>query len=126
MMNTEVWVNESYVDTYFCDGILVSSPSGSTAYSLSAGGPVVIPEHECLLITPICAHMLKSRPLVIGERDVVEMKIISPKKNILSLDGQRNFAACANMRIRVAAAPFKAKFIRLSSYDFFERLRTKL
>lgn len=120
-------VNSEQVSTYPTDGIIVSTPTGSTAYSLSAGGPVVTPELDLMLITPICPHALWARPIVISPQCVVEVELLSDKGEVmLTIDGQRGTKLIKNDIVRITRAPFRVKFIRLKTRNFFKLLKQKL
>lgn len=115
------------IGTYPADGIIVASPTGSTAYSLSAGGPVVTPEMELMLITPICPHSLWARPLVISSRSQVEVKLLSDNAEVmLTMDGQHAFRLEKNDSVVITRAPHRARFIRLNSRSFYSVLHSKL
>lgn len=120
-------VNNEQVSTYPTDGIIVSTPTGSTAYSLSAGGPVVTPELDLMLITPICPHALWARPIVISPQCVVEVELLSDKGEVmLTIDGQHGTKLIKNDIVKVTRAPFRVKFIRLKTRNFFKLLKQKL
>ncbi|MCL6610997.1 MAG: NAD(+)/NADH kinase [Peptococcaceae bacterium] len=123
----ETRVDGEPVGTYPADGIIVSTPTGSTAYSLSAGGPVVTPDLDLMLITPICPHALWARPIVISPDCLVEVELMSDKGEVmLTIDGQHGLELVKNDVVRVARAPFKVRFIRLKTRNFFRVLKQKL
>jgi len=123
----ETFVNNEYVTTYPADGLIVASPTGSTAYSLSAGGPLVSPEQELMLITPICPHSFWARPLVIGADREVRVNVNSQNEEVmLTMDGQYGFRLEQNDAVVITRAPFAAKFIRLKNRSFYYLLRKKL
>lgn len=123
-------VNGEHMATYPADGLIISTPTGSTAYSLSAGGPIVSPAVESLLIAPICSHTLYTRPVVVEPTAVIEVTAWrrgQPAANvILTLDGQDVVALQPGDQVRVYRAPFDARLVRVAAGSFFERLRTKL
>jgi NAD+ kinase len=120
-------INGAYVTTYLGDGVIISTPTGSTAYSLAAAGPIVYPTMDSILITPICPHTLTHRPLVIPEQATVEFILESKESDVrLTLDGQVGSALLPFDRVVVTKARNHALFIRSSSRDHFEILRTKL
>lgn len=123
MCKVEVYINGNYVDTYKGDGVIVASPTGSTAYSMSAGGPVVTPQAECLLLTPICAHSLTAKPFVLCASDQVELRYADEGGGTAILDGQENLPAAR--RIRIRAYPNKAQFVRFTTYNFYTVLSEK-
>jgi NAD+ kinase len=123
----ETFVDEEYVTTYPADGLIIATPTGSTAYSLSAGGPLVSPELELMLVTPICPHSLWVRPLVIGADREVKINVHSQKEEVmLTMDGQYGFRLEQNDTVTVSRAGCKAKNIRLKNRSFFSLLRKKL
>lgn len=123
----ETYVNDEYVETYPADGLIISTPTGSTAYSLAAGGPIVNPNLDLLLITPICPHSLYARSLVVSESDKVKVKIIADHKDImLTVDGQQGFRLEPEDEINIGKANFNTKLIRLKERNFYEILREKL
>ncbi|MDR9786193.1 MAG: NAD(+)/NADH kinase [Peptococcaceae bacterium MAG4] len=123
----ETYVNDDYVNTYPSDGLIIATPTGSTAYSLSAGGPLVTPELELLLLTPICSHNLWSRPMIFAPDSTIKVVILSSQGEVmLTVDGQHGFSLRKNDQVVVNRASPKARFIRLKGRNFFELLRKKL
>ena len=125
VMRCKVYIGEQFVSQYAADGVLVSTPTGSTAYSLSAGGPIVSPDVSCFLVTPVCAHSLYSRPLVISEDQMVTL-VPQQEDGLMVFDGQRAIQLKRGERIQVAKAPVTAKFIRFDPPNFYELLRKKM
>jgi len=120
-------VNGEQVNTYPADGLIIATPTGSTAYSLSAGGSLVTPELELMLLTPICPHALWARPLVVSAISTIEVTLLaSPEEVVLTIDGQRGFHLDCHDLIQVKKAAAYARFIRLKKHDFFYLLRQKL
>ena len=127
MVNLKVEINGEEVCTYRCDGVIVSTPTGSTAYSLSAGGPVIAPSEEVKLITPLCPHSLLSRNFVVGGHDgIIITNMTSDDDSTVTLDGQEYVELKNNKSILVEEAPFKAKFARTGDKGFYQLLREKL
>ncbi|OAT86516.1 NAD(+)/NADH kinase [Desulfotomaculum copahuensis] len=123
----DTFVNDEYVSAYPADGLIVASPTGSTAYSLSAGGPLVTPELDLMLVTPICPHSLWARPLVISAESRVKAVLRSDVGEVmLTMDGQHGYRLEQNDTVLVRRAPCRAKFIRLKNRSFFYLLRQKL
>lgn len=124
IINIDLSVNGKPVDNMHCDGLIVSTPTGSTGYSLSAGGSIVTPNLGVMLITPVCPHTLTSFKMVISSEDVVE---ILPKKGsaALTLDGQMYRDVDEGDRVVICAAEFKARFARYTNKDFFAVLKDK-
>jgi NAD+ kinase len=127
MIELELIIDGDFVCRYRADGLIVATPTGSTAYSLSAGGPIVHPTVESFIITPICPHMLSDRPLVIRDSSTVEMKLSGNTESVfLTLDGQRGIPLQPNDVIRAARAKEMLKLIQPPQKSYFEILRNKL
>jgi NAD+ kinase len=127
LIHLEAYVNDNLVNKYNADGIIIASPTGSTAYSLSAGGPLVTPDHDLLLLTPICPHSLWARPIVIAPESLIKVVLQSEDSAVaLTIDGQYVYSLHQNDEIIVSRAPQKANFIRITGRNFFEVLRKKL
>lgn len=127
MIEIELSVDKNYVSNFSADGIIVATPTGSTGYSLSAGGPVVTPNSRVITLSPISPHSLTIRPLVVSDLQSIDLKIISQHKNIfVNADGQRvcKFKSPLILQIRKSDKPLK--LIKLSSVDYFSILRKKL
>ncbi len=115
------------VDTYAADGLIISTPTGSTAYSLSAGGPIVSPQINAFLVTPICPHTLYSRSIVVPSSDSCEIEITLPSQStMLSLDGQEFFSLEKNDMIIVKKSKFKVVLLRRNEWSFYDVLRKKM
>ncbi|MGQ9824438.1 MAG: NAD(+)/NADH kinase, partial [Desulfotomaculales bacterium] len=123
----ETFVGDEYVATYPADGLIVATPTGSTAYSLSAGGPLVSPEVDLMLVTPICPHSLWARPLVIKADRKVRINVNSQKEEVmLTMDGQHGFRLEERDVVVVTRSSFQARFIRIKNKSFYYLLRKKL
>lgn len=127
LVSIKLYINGKEVTTYSSDGLIISTPSGSTAHSLSAGGPVVTPDMDAFIITPICPHTLSNRPLVISGDSKIEMEPVSESKGIgLTIDGQIYTDIMANDKIRVEKAKEKLHLIDTQTRTFYDVLREKL
>ena len=127
MIELELNIDAEFVCRYRADGLIVASPTGSTAYSLSAGGPIVHPAVESFVITPICAHMLSDRPVVVRDSSSIEIKLSGDTESVfLTLDGQRGIPLQVTDRVRIARAKELLKLIQPSRKSYFEILRNKL
>lgn len=127
MVHLEVAVGETQVARYPADGVIVATPTGSTAYSLSAGGPIVEPTVDCLMITPICPHTMSARSIVVGADVAVAIRVVaSPGEVGLSADGSDPFPLIPGDVVRVVRAPYTARLVRLPGYCFYDVLRQKL
>jgi NAD+ kinase len=127
LITLEVSVNGELLTRYRCDGLIVSSPTGSTAYSLSAGGAVVHPAAEVFTLTPICPHTLSNRSVIVSLDAKIEVKVVSPRpETILSADGQGVSEMTAGDIITIRRSRDCARLLRLDESSFFETLRRKL
>ncbi|SNX55375.1 NAD(+)/NADH kinase [Thermoanaerobacterium sp. RBIITD] len=127
MVQLKAFVNEQYLDTYLADGIIISSPTGSTAYSLSAGGPIVYPNVELLVITPICPHTLHSRSIIVSEKDRVKLIIDEGNQDVMiTTDGQQGYKLSSSDTIYINKSNKYTNLIRLKNTNFFDLLRNKL
>ncbi len=123
----EVSIGASLVTTYACDGLIVSTPTGSTGHSLSAGGPILTPETEAFVISVICPHTLSSRPLVVPDRSLIRILVCDSSRELrLSVDGQVGQALQSGDRVEVRRAAQRVRFLHLPDYDYFRVLRQKL
>jgi len=122
-----VYAGDEEVGQYRADGIVVSTPTGSTAYSLSAGGPIVSPSIGCIIATPICPHTLAVRPLVLPPEEIVTVEVLSPDGEIvLTIDGQEGVELAAGDRVVIRQAPHVIPLVRFPGQTFFSTLRRKL
>ena len=128
MVALELYCNEEFVSEYHADGLIVSTPTGSTAYSMSAGGPIIDPSVGCLLVTPVCSHSLTSRPIVFSGDAVLAVKNISqgPVDVYLTLDGGNNRSIPEGETVKIERSPVSAKLIRIKKDGFYSRLGKKL
>lgn len=127
IINLETFVDKAYVTTFRADGLIVSTPTGSTAYCLSAGGPILYPTTNCIALTPICPHTLTNRPIVIPDTALVEISLKSVAEDVfLTLDGQVGFSLTRDDVVVVKKSPFKTRLVIPHEKDFFQVLRTKL
>ena len=122
----DIFINNVFVSSYRGDGLIVSTPTGSTAYSLAAGGPILMPAVEGIVITPICPHSLSHRPLVVRDSVEIEIKVKSATDEaFLSIDGQVGIPVAEGDRLVCRKSPYNTRLMRLQK-SFFEVLRTKL
>lgn len=122
----EVEVGQHALIDIAADGLIVSTPTGSTAYGLSAGGPVVTPGVSVLQLVPICPHSLASRALVFADSEPVTIFPAMPNRLIMVVDGNAGFYVLPDDRVRIGRSPNSARFIRLQTPEFFHVLREKL
>jgi len=123
-----VWIDGAEVGVYSADGVIVSTPTGSTAYSLSAGGPIVMPDVDALVITAICPHTLAVRPLVVPGNAEITLQQAQPWRDevLLSYDGQVEASLKPHDRVMVKRSPDSVKLVRLETKGYFEGVRQKL
>jgi NAD+ kinase len=125
LIGFELRINNEHVVEYQADGVIVATPTGSTAYSLAAGGPVLMPSVEAILLTPICPHSLTHRPLVVGDDACISVRLNSGADGVLSVDGQVGMPVAQGDRIECQKAKYRVKLLR-ARRPFFDVLRSKL
>ena len=130
MIAMDAFVGNTLVDHYIADGLVLASPTGSTAYSLSAGGPIVSPSVSCFLLNPICPHSLQSRPIVLSSKEIVRLRIEMKEMREgiqLAVDGQVVREMRNHEEITVIRSPHDALLIRFSKdRNYFSLLKDKL
>lgn len=127
MVILELKINGSFAEKYYCDGIIISSPTGSTGYTISAGGPIIAPSVNCILVTPVCAHTLNSRSIVLNENDIVEITLVSSDIDaFVTADGQYSRKLEDEKKVVIKKSDRYAYFVRLKEGNFFELLKVKL
>ena len=126
MINIDVHVDEHYVCRYRADGLIVSTPTGSTAYSLSAGGPIIFPTVDTLCLTPICPHMLTNRPVLVSGEAVIKVDILDDEAPYLTVDGQVGQPLEKGDQVFCRNSTTKVLLIRPPHMLYFDVLRAKL
>jgi|LSQX01.2.fsa_nt_gb NAD+ kinase len=128
IINFKVYIDKKFVDFFPADGIIVSTPTGSTAYSLSAGGPVVDPNMNIILLTPICPHTLHSRSIIVPDHKSVEVHIqdVYQHDAMITVDGQQGYELLPGDIIKAERSSFVTHLVRLSDVSFYDLLRRKL
>ena len=127
IIDLETYIDNNYVATFKADGLIVSTPTGSTAYALSAGGPIVYPTLSSIVLAPICPHTLTNRPIVLPDSVRVDIVLKSANEDVfLTVDGQVGFSLRQNDIVQVKKSQLKAQFFIPCERDYFEILRTKL
>ncbi len=127
IVEMRVTVSNAFVSTFRADGLIVATPTGSTAYNLSAGGPIIYPTMGAIVLTPICPHMLTNRPIVLPDEQEVEIRIVTGNQEIfLTLDGQEGLPITVNDCVRVRKSDASVKLIRTGEKNYFDVLRAKL
>ena len=127
VIQVEVCVDKNLVTNYVCDGLIASTPTGSTAYNLSAWGPIVHPGQKLIILNPICPHTLSNRPLILPASSSIELKIVSSDECVLTADGQQKITNlhrgnCAH----ISRSAYKTSLIVPKSLSFYQILRTRL
>ena len=127
MINIKVFLNDEYLNTYWADGLIISTPTGSTGYSLSCGGPIVMPESKNFIITPIAPHNLNVRPLVVSDENIIRVEILDNNNRdfLLSMDSRNQYVK-NNTAIIIKKATYNIKLIQLQSTTYSKTLREKL
>ncbi|NUN93638.1 MAG: NAD(+)/NADH kinase [Verrucomicrobiae bacterium] len=127
VIEMDLRVNGEFLNSYSCDGMILATATGSTAYSLSAGGPILVPWARGIVVTPICPHTLSHRSMVLGERAVIELRVRRcPGELFLSLDGQDTYRLTADDRVTVRLGAYRVKMLGPAEPSFFSLLRKKL
>lgn len=127
IIDIEATVGDSYLALFKSDGLVVATPTGSTAYSLSAGGPIVHPAMDCILITPICPHTLTNRPIVIPTDQPIRLTLRSGAEDVfLTLDGQVGFSLRVNDTVEIVKSRHKTRILLPCTRDYYQVLREKL
>jgi NAD+ kinase len=120
------WIDGEYLTVYRADGLIVATPTGSTAYNLSAGGPIVYPTLHHILLLPICSHTLSNRPIILPHTVTVAVTLEETQDVYLTLDGQVGQALQPGDRVEIRRAPYNLKLVKSPHRSHFEVLRTKL
>lgn len=126
MITINAYINGDYLNSYFADGLIIATPTGSTAYSLSCGGPLVMPGSENFVITPIAPHNLNVRPLVISDNNIITLKVEGRSPNYLVTLDSRSEVIESNIELTIKKADFSAHLIKLENQSFFTTMRNKL
>ncbi|MDO6736431.1 NAD kinase [Wenyingzhuangia sp. 2_MG-2023] len=126
MIGVEAYLNNEYLTTYWADGLIISTPTGSTGYSLSCQGPVIMPNTNNFLITPVAPHNLNARPIVISDDTEIKLKVLRREDQFLASLDSRVTAINVETELIVSKAPFLAKIIALKDHTFINTLRDKL
>ncbi|MCL4140278.1 UNVERIFIED_CONTAM: hypothetical protein GTU68_053889 [Idotea baltica] len=127
MIIIHAFINGEFLNSYWADGLMVASATGSTGYSLSCGGPLVMPHSDNFIITPICPHNLFVRPMIVPKKSIISLKVESRSNNYLvSMDSRAKIIGDVDSEITISKESFKAKLITLDGSDFLDTLRAKL
>ena len=128
IIDLQVTLDNEEIAKYRADGLLFSTPTGSTAYSLSAGGPIIAPQLDCILMTPVCPHSLFSRSVIFDGNSVltVSVKIPSECCCVLTIDGEKNVDILADDIVKIKKSDLKLKFVSINKRNFYRKLNEKL
>lgn len=128
LINVKSYINDQYVDSFNGDGVIVSTPTGSTAYSLSCGGPIADPSMKIMLITPICPHNIYSRTFLVDTTKTVKIEVVAKDKyhGAVTLDGQRSYQIDDTMSAQIRTARSSLKLLKVNNRNFYDVLRKKL
>jgi NAD+ kinase len=127
MIELTAWVDDEYVTTFSADGLIVATPTGSTGYSLSTGGPIIAPTAKAITLSPISPHSLTVRPLVLSSEQIIKLRADSPHREVqVSCDGQRVYYFPPPFEITIKKSERPLKLIKTSLTTYFETLRNKL
>ncbi len=126
MITVHAYIDGEYLNSYWADGLIVATPTGSTGYSLSCGGPVVLPQSNNFIITPVSPHNLTVRPMVVSDNSVISFEIEGRSKNFLVSLDTRSYTVDASVQMAVSKEDFRAKLVKLDGYNFLDTLRMKL
>ncbi len=126
LIGMDAFVNDEQVGHFVADGLIVSTPTGSTGYSLSAGGPLVCPEVECMILTPICAHSLQHRPVVTNAAHPITIRLTEERSAMVAIDGREPLELPGGHLLRIVRSAHPTRLIRLEPGRFFSKVRIKL
>ncbi len=131
MVGFSVYVNDEFVNYYSADGLIISTPTGSTAYNLSAGGPIVAPHNKMIVMTPICPHSLTARSIVLSSDDQIKITFEHNRRNwdkdlMVTIDGQEGMRISSDADILIKKTSMQTRLIKLEGHDFYHILRRKL
>lgn len=126
VISIDTFLDDDFIARFIADGVIVSTPTGSTAYSLSAGGPIIFPSVDTLLLTPICPHTLTNRPLALPTNREMRLILRSGEDVMLTVDGQVGETIKEGFEVRCGRSPFKVRLVRPDDRGFFDVLREKL
>ncbi len=127
MIQIGIWIDEKEIAALKADGLIVSTPTGSTAYALSAGGPIVQPYVPAIVLAPICPHTLSFRPMVVSSTSRVKVQLLTAGEEVyLTLDGQRGFSLGKNDAVEIKRSRYELRLISSPKRNYFDLLKEKL
>ena len=126
LITMELFANNNFISKYKSDGLIFSTPTGSTAYSLSAGGPIVMPKLKAIVVTPLSPHTLTLRPIVLPDDQILEIKFVDDDKVAFAVDGQVSEYLSPKSRVLIKKSSFDIKMITFEDSNYFQTLRLKM
>ena len=126
LITMELFANNHFISKYKSDGLIFSTPTGSTAYSLSAGGPIVMPKLKAIVVTPLSPHTLTLRPIVLPDDQILEIKFVDDDKVAFAVDGQVSEYLSPKSRVLIKKSSFDIKMIKFEDSNYFQTLRLKM
>ena len=126
MITIHTYLNGEYLNSYWADGIMIATPTGSTGYSLSCGGPIIVPQSESLVITPIAPHNLNVRPIVVSDKNIISLEVEGRGQHFMATLDSRSVTINSGYQLAVRKEAFSLQLVRLSSENFLNTLRKKL
>ena len=126
LITMELFANNHFISKYKSDGLIFSTPTGSTAYSLSAGGPIVMPKLKAIVVTPLSPHTLTLRPIVVPDDQILEIKFLDDDKVAFAVDGQVSEYLSPGSRVLIKKSSFDIKMIKFEDSNYFQTLRLKM
>lgn len=127
IIDMEAWIDDAYLTTFKADGLIIATPTGSTAYNLAAGGPIIYPGNHCLVISPICPHMLTNRPLIVSDEATIRIEVKFQDEDVVfTADGQVGMPLQGGDVVELRKSRHGTLLVKSPSKDYFEVLRTKL
>jgi NAD+ kinase len=126
MITIHTYLNGEYLNSYWADGIMISTPTGSTGYSLSCGGPIIVPQSETFVITPIAPHNLNVRPIVVSDKNVISLEVEGRSQHFMATLDSRSVTIDSGFQLAVRRENYTINLVRLSNENFLNTLRKKL
>jgi NAD+ kinase len=126
MITIHTYLNGEYLNSYWADGIMIATPTGSTGYSLSCGGPIIVPQSETFVITPIAPHNLNVRPIVVSDKNVISLEVEGRSQHFMATLDSRSVTIDSGFQLAVRKENYTVNLVRLNNEDFLITLRNKL
>ena len=126
MIVIHTYIDGEYLNSYWADGLIIATPTGSTAYSLSCGGPIIYPQTGCFVITPVAPHNLNLRPIVVSDKCTISFEVEGRSNQFLCTMDSRSSSIDSDVKLAVKKAKFMIKLVRLQEDDFKSTLRNKM